>query len=151
VTATSSQDVVDDGNEVSKALSGAGSSGQDVIRAGFGAVYRLLLVPVEPKGTTERMFNGFVAPKDFSAGGMETLLINQFIDGRTLDKGGVELHQRFRPEKAAIQTRGDELLDISVMNLQKSLYIGTVVPDEIIAVAEYVHEMSFADVPIVWH
>jgi hypothetical protein len=43
------------------------------------------------------------------------------------------------------------LLNVSVTNLQKSLYVGAVVPDQVFPVLEDVHEMSFADVPIVRH
>jgi hypothetical protein len=56
------------------------------------------------------MFNCLAAPEDFSASGMKALLINQFIDGRTLDEGRVELYQWFRPKESPIQARGNELL-----------------------------------------
>src|ERR1035441_5562155 len=97
------------------------------------------------------MLNSLVAPEDFSACGMEALLVNQLIDRRTLDERGIELYERLRPKEPPVQARGDELFYLSILNLQGSFYVGTVIPDEVIAVLEDVHEMSFADVPIVRH
>jgi hypothetical protein len=43
------------------------------------------------------------------------------------------------------------LLNVSVTNLQKSLYVGAVVPDQVFPVLEDVHEMSFVDIHMIWH
>lgn len=63
-------------NEVSEALTGTSAGGQDVINTLMGAIDCPLLVAMKPERSTHRAFNGLAATEDFSAGGMETLLIN---------------------------------------------------------------------------
>jgi hypothetical protein len=106
---------------------------------------------MEPEWGTQRTLNGLPATENLPAGSMETLLVNQLVDGWSLDEGRVELNQWLRPEESAIQTRGDEPLYLSVTYLQEPLYICAVVPDEVFTVLENVHEMSFASFHIVWH
>ena len=97
------------------------------------------------------MLNCFATPEDLPAGGMKALLVNQIVDGRALDEGGVELDQGLRPKHPTIQVRRDELLNFWIMHLQKPFYVGAVIPDQVIAIAEDVHEISFAVFQIVWH
>jgi hypothetical protein len=104
---------------------------------------------MEPEWGTQRTLNGLPATENLPAGSMETLLVNQLVDGWSLDEGRVELNQWLRPEESAIQTRGDEPLYLSVTYLQEPLYICAVVPDEVFTVLKDVHVMSFADPNIV--
>jgi hypothetical protein len=106
---------------------------------------------MKPEWGTQRMLNCFATPEDLSAGGMKALLVNQIVDGRALDKGGVELDQWLRPKHPAIQVRRDELLNFWIMHLQKPFYVGAVIPDQVIPIAEDVHGISFAVFHIVWH
>jgi hypothetical protein len=149
VAAARFQNVIDDGDEVGQTLSRSRSSRKNVIHALPGAVDCLLLMSMKPEWGTQRTLNGLPATENLPAGSMETLLVNQLVDGWSLDEGRVELNQWLRPEESAIQTRGDEPLYLSVTYLQEPLYICAVVPDEVFTVLKDVHVMSFADPNIV--
>src|ERR1035437_3091138 len=106
---------------------------------------------MKPQWGTQRMLSSFATPDAISAGGMKALLVNQIVDGRALDEGRVELDQWLRPKHPAIQVRGDELLNFWIMHLQKPFDVGAVIPDQVIAIAEDVHGISFAVFQVVWH
>jgi hypothetical protein len=124
--------MVDNQNDVREALARACAGGQDVAVACVGGMDAFDLMAVElDRGARSAgaIFDG----KDFEALGVEHALVNERSKRRARLKGGVELDERLRPEKAVRKLLVDVGADPVVADREEAADVAAVIADDLLA------------------
>ncbi|MCY4375068.1 MAG: hypothetical protein OXC31_15005 [Spirochaetaceae bacterium] len=139
---TGAQDAVHNGDDVRKALAGAGAGRQYVRPAFVRMEDRLALVPVQRQERTVMVLARLANAEDPRALFGEYSLLDQIVDRAAAAERGVQLEQRLRPEPLRIEMVVDERTYLRVSDLDETARVALVVLDQASSQVEYIHLKS---------
>ena len=140
LAASPPQDVFDDRNDVGQALARPCPGGQDIAVAGLGRLNRIRLVLVQAHSLPDRIFGRFLDAEYLLAERMQNPLGYQVIDPFPGLKVGIELDKRVRPKDAITQLLLHVIANTLILNFDKTLDVGGIVLDEMVAKRKDIHQ-----------
>lgn len=143
---TSSQDLIDDRNDIGKALTGCGAGRQNVVASLNCPTNRIGLMAVQMKRPPGIIAAGsLVLAENPAAFLMEDALRHQAVHRIARLKDRIQLNQRIWPQQSGVQFLLNPLVDLPVTDLYEASDVRRVVIDQLPPNFESVHNVALAN------